>query len=552
MKTFRSNHLCGLIAASLLALAAGNDTLSAQENIVALGRVSDTGVLVSSGNTVSGVITPSRTSVGNYTVTVTAAGAFTGADANDFVVQSSIASDLSGDDTTKAIVTTVTSNSVTFTVNVDDVENVATSNDQLPADAAFFFTLYRIPTNFPTNTKPQYLLGSGVVDSGGSIAVGFGVGGLTMTSVQNSPGDYQVTLANPGGFVGDLPTDYILNLTVKGTGTSDTVIRGEVSNVASNGEVVFNIHTDDAQAAILANEPVPASSNFYFTILRIPGSIQTEAGPTLVTALARVDTMGNLLTAPNAFDGGSLSSVRNSAGDYRVTIVSAGAFAGRSSNEFVVQANLNQAVASDEGIVADLTIADANTLHIDVNTNDLQLNAQPAGFATDAAFSLVVVDSAQAADSNFVQPDLRIGRTQDLTSMRGNNIYNDSSVGQRIRLHLTKLKWSKYHFALENDGNIADRVRLFGTGKSRGMNTKYFRLTGGRKNITAQMTKAGRIEDPLSPGEVISYQGWVKYLSPRDRPDRRVKISARSEIDPMKSDAIRALVKSKRFGPGRN
>lgn len=549
MKTLRSTHLCGLIAASVLALAAGNGSLSAQENIVALGRVSETGVLLSSENTVSGLITPVRTGVGAYTVTVTAAGAFTGAVVNDFVVLSSIASTLSGDDTIKATVTTVTANAVTFTVNVDDVENSATSNDQISADSPFFFTLYREPTVFPATTKPQYLLGSGVVDSSGVLSGGVGIEGLTMTSVQNAPGDYQVTLANPGEFVGDLPTDYVLNLTIRGAGTSDLVIRGEVSDVTGNGEVVFNIHTDDAQAVIGANEPVPASSSFYFTVLRIPGAVQTEAGPSLVNALVWVDANGNLLTAPTSFDGGSIVSVRNSVGDYRVTIVSAGAFADRAAYDFVVQANLNQSAPSDEGIVADVTVADANTLHIDVNINDLQLNAQSAGFATDAAFSLVIMDSAEAADNAVavraqVRPDLKIGRSRNLTKMRGNDIYNRTTQRQRVNVPLVKQQWSKYHFALENDGDRPDRVKLRGTRSNRSISTKYFSIGGNRKNITGQMTRGGKIEAPINPGQILRYQGWVKYTASNRRNDD-VKIVARSLVDRARVDAVRANVRSK-------
>jgi hypothetical protein len=102
------------------------------------------------------------------------------------------------------------------------------------------------------------------------------------------------------------------------------------------------------------------------------------------------------------------------------------------------------------------------------------------------------------------------------------------------------LKWSKYFFALENDGNITDRVRLNETGRVNQVRTKYFRLSGGRKNITGKVIRAGYIEEALDPDDAVRYQGWVKYRSPKTRPKQSIRIIARSLVDTSKVDAVRA------------
>jgi len=165
-----------------------------------------------------------------------------------------------------------------------------------------------------------------------------------------------------------------------------------------------------------------------------------------------------------------------------------------------------------------------------------------------AAFSFMIVDSAQAAPSADRQPDLRIGVSRSINMMRGNDIYNPTSAGQRIQVSPEGQRWSNFYFALENDGNKSenriDRVRLKGTGspRNRVIDTKYFRLTGGRRNITAQMTATGWPET-LTEGTIVKYQGMVRYLSPSISRNQNVNIIARSRVDTSKVDAIRALVR---------
>jgi hypothetical protein len=148
---------------SLAVLTTLTGHLIAQDNIVALGRVSGAGTLLSGKSSVGAVITPVRNGVGDYTVTFTAAGGFAGVNANDLAVQAAIASSAAGDDTIKADVSAVTANSVTVEVQIDDVEN--NPSGQVAADADFFFTLFRAPNTAVAPATTPYLLASGRVNA---------------------------------------------------------------------------------------------------------------------------------------------------------------------------------------------------------------------------------------------------------------------------------------------------------------------------------------------------------------------------------------------------
>lgn len=529
---------------SLAILTTGAAHVSAQDNIVALGRVSGAGALVTGTSSVGATITPTRNSAGDYTIVFTAVGAFAGADANDFAVQAAIASSVSGDDTIKADISAVTADSVTLEVNVDDVENSPVGH--VAADADFFFTLFRAPTTVVADATTPYLLASGKVNAAGGVVSSIGRHGVTASTLLSGVGDFEITLGNPGGFVGDATTDYVLALTLEGSGVAGYAIRGDVVDVTDNGELVLNVHTDDVQAVVAATDGVAASRSFFFTVFKTtPMPVNTSDTSALIASV-RVDATGNLLSGPNSFDGGLITSARLATGDYRVTITSIGAFSARTAADFVAHATLNQSNSDDDGIMTEVVLENANTLHVDVSVTDLEAGGEAEGLATDVGFYLTIFDTV----SDY-QPDLRIGRGSGLTSMKGNDLYNSNGNGQSVRLALEKLKWSTYHFALENDGNATDDIRLTEMLRGNRLRTKYFRLTDGRKNVTGSVVRSGLVEQDVAPGEIISYQGWVKYGSPKIRPRQSYLILARSLSDPSSVDAVGVDVKSLPFRTGR-
>lgn len=524
------------LLASLVLVLTGAGPLCAQDNIVALGRVSGAGALVGGTSSVGAVIAPVRNAAGDYTITITAAGAFTGADANDFAVQTAIASAVSADETIKADVSAVTDDTLTLEVRVDDVEN--NPNGHLAADADFFFTVLRIPSTAVANPSTPYLLATGKVNAAGGLVASIGRDGVIASSALNAAGDFAVTLTKPGGFVGDSANDYVLALTLEGSGAAGFAIRGDVSSVAGDGTLVLNVRTDDVQDVADANDALAASRAFFFSVFKVTAMPAGTQDTSALVANSRVNATGTLLSSTNSFDGGTITSAQLGTGSYRVTVTSTGAFSSRTAADFVAHATLNQGASDDKGIMTQVILANASTLHIDVAVTDLEVAGVDNGVAADAGFYLSILDTVVD-----LQPDLRIGRGPSLSRMKGNDVYNLSGRGQALNLKLEKLKWSRYHFALENDGEITDRIRLSEILRGKRLRTKYFRLTGGRKNVTGSVIRAGLLEPSLAPGEIIRYQGWVKYRSPKQRRKQGFRLVARSLTDRTKADAVRVNVR---------
>lgn len=520
----------------MLVSMAGSVGLLAQDNVVALGRVNSVGTLLNGTTTVNGVISTTFNGTGDYTVEVTSLGAFAGSDANDYVMQVTVSSTVSGDETIKASVTGVTDDVVTINVHTDDVEDLGSPSGPLEFSSAFHFVLYRIPDALPAVGGTRFLIGTGLVNAAGTLVSGTGVGGITISSVQNAAGDYSVALSKTGAFVGDVLNDYVLALSARATGDQDQAVRGAPSNAGSDDEIIFNIHTDDVQDLPDADTGTPTNEDFYFTVYRMT-PISGLPASRLLVALARVDDAGVLLSNPNAFDGGTLSASQIGAGDYRVTIVSPGAFAGRSATDFVAQVNLDQSVSADEAIMSNVTIPDDNTLQVSVNINDVEASGNDAGVPINRPFFLSLFDARAE-----LQPDLRIGEKGSLTKMKGDNKYNASGGGQQLKLELVSTSRKKYFFALENDGNIADNVRVKEKGAGSRVRTNYFRLTGGRANVTAKVRKAGSIAEDVNPGAFVRYEGRIKYLSADNRPGRKIRLTGTSLIASSARDAVRLKV----------
>lgn len=536
MKTYKIDSTRGIFAALILAIVAGTSGLVAADNIVALGRVASAGALLNSGNTVNGVVTSTNNGTGDYTVEVIAPGAFTGASVNDFIPQVTVNSTASGDETVKAHVVSVTDDIVSMNVHIDDVEDLTNPDLFLPINMGFYFTLYRVSGVATAGAGTRFLLGAGVVSSAGGLSSGAGVDGIVITTIQNATGDYSVTLSKSGAFSGDVNSDYVLSLSVRGSGTQDEVVRGGVSDTGSNDQVVFNVHTDDPQANPDASIAVPISRAFCFSVYKIAPMTGLPASQLLV-ALARVNSTGTLLSIPTAIDGGAINVVQDGVGDYHLTIVSPGAFAGRFENEFVAHVSLNQNNTADENIIGIVTLPDSNTLRVDINTNDVEQSGQISGVPTNVGFFLSVFD-AKAVH----QPDLRIGEKRSLTKMKGNDRYNSSGGGQQTKVKLQSTSRKKYFFALENDGNVSGSVRIKEKGAGKTVRTNYFNITNGRKNVSAKLRKAGHIEESVSPDAMVRYEGRVKYLSNNKRPGRKIRLMGTSLSNPSAHDTVRLKV----------
>lgn len=529
---------CGRLSIITLAMAVVGSA-TAQENMVALGRVDAAGGLESSATTVGGIVTPVRNAAGDYTITITAAGSFIGTDANDFAAHTTIASGSPGDESIKVAVSAVTDDSVTLEVHIDDVEDTGNPFGPLPADQDFYFSLFRIPETNRADMTTTHLLASGRVDQTGSMQSSIGRDGIVATSALGGIGEFDITLTKPGEFATDSENDYVILLTLEGSGGEAYGIRGDITSVAADSQVQIQVHIDDVQSLIDADFSTPASRGFSFSVFQttpVPGgTVDLEA----LVSHARVDAGGNLLSANHSFDGGDIASTRIGTGDYRVFVTSPGAFSGRAATEYVVQATLDQGGSEDEGIGFEVFLLNASVLQVNVSVSDLEDSGQADGIAGDVGFYLTILDTV-----GDVRPDLRIGTRRIFTRMTGNDEYGRSGRGQSIDLELRRLRWSRFFFALENDGNVADQIRLKQTGRVRLLKTKYFRISGGRENITGELITSGSIEDPIDPGDYNRYAARVKYRSRQDRPRQSIRLMARSTVDNSVLDAVRVNVES--------
>ncbi len=145
--------------------------------------------------------------------------------------------------------------------------------------------------------------------------------------------------------------------------------------------------------------------------------------------------------------------------------------------------------------------------------------------------------------SNLFRPDMRIGTKGNPATHKGNNVYSSVGVGQVGKLKLTGTRKGKLHFSIENDGDTADghTVRANRAGRKFKF-IKYFRLTGGRANITAAATRAGFAQPDLNPGGVISYQIQAKSNG-KSRAAQTLNIGATSANDTRGADLAKGKVK---------
>lgn len=530
--------LAGTFAILAIAFTA---PVSAQDSLIAIGRVASNGSLTNSANTVGGIVSSSLNGTGDYTVTVNAANAFVGASTSDFVVQATVAENLDNDEVAKVYVSSVNNNQLTVLVHIDDVEDSTNTSAPEPRSWDFYFTIYHVPSGAPVSGASRFLLSTGSVNGNGTLASGTAIEGNALSTTKVGTGNYNITLTRIGGFVGDSASDYVLNLATN-TSSDDEVIRGEVEATASAHSVTFKVRTDEAQDESSDNsDGDPIDQPFFFSIYRIPsGPVPGRASSNLLAALAKVSAAGALQTNASMPNGGTISSVRNSAGSYTLTLNSPGAFAGRSADEFVLNLTGDFGDSADETVMGNFAIVNDDTAEIDVYTVDVESVGLANGFLNDLGFHVVLLDAV-----GNVRPDLLTGLKKNPNQMVGNDIYNFGAAGQKVTLKLPGTSKRKFFFNLENDGNIVDQVNLTASGAGNKVRTKYFRTSGGRTNITAQIKAAGHVEDRIAPGRAVKFEAQVNYKNAGNRPTYKEWLHAASLYDGGREDRNRVKIAAK-------
>lgn len=516
--------------------------VTAQENLVALGAVDSGGALSNSANTLSGIVASVRNAEGDYTVTVTATGAFTGAAIGDFQVETTVRNSASSDRIVNGQVVAVTDDVLTATVRSADVETISSPTIAETKDAAFFFLIRRIdPLATTGDSKSRHLIALGRVNAAGTTVSSFGVGGIVPSSVRVNPGDYVLTLTKVGEFVGDAATDYVLLLSTIGASGSDKTTKGAVLSTTSDDSLAINVQTDDVQAAAGADTPTLSSNAFSFAVYKINSDDATGApSSTLVKAVASVGSTGTLTFGQSIFPGATVTSSKTGAGEYDVNINAPGVFTGAAATRYVPMAYVRSNALVDESAKTDIEFVDGDNIRIAVSTDDVQATGQSAGVPTDRAFFVTLYDTL----GGFSQ-DLSLSRSAIPATLVGQGVINANGAGQTVSLNLPGVSARKVFFRSENLGRSVDSLTLRGQGIARPLDARFFRTTGGRVNVTAQVRTGAVVASDMRPGDTVSFEGSFRYTRSFNRPGRAVKMLAGSTALTSAIDVNRVVTKPK-------
>jgi len=540
MKTF-STILKTLLAGAFFSVVT-NGSAQDQDGLIALGTVNADASVHESFTTFGGTVSVTNQSEGSFRLTIESPGAFATLDFQDLYIH--VTSLNNEEVTANAQVSSKTDDLVRFQVYTQEVDNdTSVLSSQTPVDAPFSFTVFRTPASGAS----RYLAATGTVNADGSPAGGTTVGGYTLSSVRTAPNRYNLNLTKPGGIVDGPAEDntiYVIHVTSLGSGTDDESFISYPLPVI-NGVKGFQVDVKDQQAGADPGDPTDGQP-FYYVIYRVdPAQIETQPKSNRLIALAKVDFTGDLDSNPSPVSGTTVTSSRPSSGNFFVNIQSPGRFAGYSSTDLSLMLSHHFANNSDKIVIGTITVVDANEVIVHVTPNDVQAHGAGTGVPSSSGFFLQLLDAKRSTAGGAIQPDLRIGAKRSLSKMKGDNRINNSGGGQQVKIELRGKRLEKFYFALENDGSVADDILLKESGAGRYMKTKFFRLDGGKRNITGEIARSGYVQSNLAPGETVLYQGGVKYKGTDKRPRQKIKLSAQSLMAPAKRDTVRAITKAK-------
>jgi hypothetical protein len=529
--------LPGLLAL-LVALA---PLARAQENTLALGRVSSAGDLQGSVNPLGATISATRPSPGRYEITVDAPGAFAGDGVGDFLVQAMVRSVGLTDRACSSEVLSVDPDTLVIAVYVADMEDNTDPDAPEAANLSFQFAIHRLPSGTAITPQSRYLYATGSVTNNGTLKLGVAADGALVSATQNGAGDYRVRFEKAGAFGIGLDNYLVFASSGSSVSVSDNILSGSPSSTNGN-QLEFTIRSADVQNASNVN-PEAEDEEFHFHVYRITEAETTgKAGTALLLGLASVQgTNGILRRGATSIDGAFLTSERSGIGRYSVVLHAPGRFTGKTVDDFIIHAGINATDLSDHSIIAEPFLVDSDSLTIAIRTNDLQVNGQLLGVASDSDFFLMIHDAVATS-----QPDLRIGNRPSLTTMRGDNRYDTNAAGQRARVVAKPSGVSRIHLAVENDGSTTESLKVRGRAGKGLVKTRCFRLSGGKVNVTAAFRSAGDLTGELRPTAATRYR--IETLLPAESPRSRatVRVFSRPETGPEPIDsALAELVRRK-------
>jgi len=146
-----------------------------------------------------------------------------------------------------------------------------------------------------------------------------------------------------------------------------------------------------------------------------------------------------------------------------------------------------------------------------------------------------------AVQSDVAQPDAMI-RRQGETAWTGNGVYNTTGRDQARWKRAAASAPAVYYLRAQNDGNMADRLRVTGTPGDDDWGVTYWR---GQSNITAQVTGSGGVTWQLSPREAARLRLKVRPRPGAAEGTRKVVlVTARSMAVRTNRDVVKAVTRA--------
>lgn len=507
------------------------------DSLIAMGRVDSATTVLNSVNTVGGTITIDRISKGVRRLIITAPGAFAGTNINEFSLELSEHSPYS-DEYINGTPYLRTSDELTFIINSCDLEDLTNEDAPEVRDVPFSFIVRKGDiTSQEISPDTSHLLGLAFVEADGDILSSFGVDGMSVT-VGGSAGSYMFALGKNGAFTDDTDTDYVVIVQPHAGGITDEITNVSSIVTSSDSKLVVSVDIADVQSATNADIGTQAGSLFSIAVYRIPdGPDVGPAASQLLYGQATVGAFGNLAAGSISAPGGVVTAAREALGVFFVDFNLHDGYNDYTGTEFIPVATVATTSTTDRNATTFPFLLNAHTLRVYVLITDVEVAGEDTGSFADESFTLIVYDTTTEFKS-----DIKIGNTQSLTSMRGNNVYNAVGAGQTIRVTPSGKSRERYFFSAENDGNSIDNFSIKEIGAGRILDTKYFNLSGGRTNVTAAI-RSGLVAAPgVAPGASKLFMANVRYRSPDNTRKRKVRLVSTSDYGGS-TDTARAKVK---------
>ena len=176
-----------------------------------------------------------------------------------------------------------------------------------------------------------------------------------------------------------------------------------------------------------------------------------------------------------------------------------------------------------------------------LNTTLADIIRRNTGIRSNELNSLVFFLPGQ----RLYQPDLTIGAKRNQLTHLGDDRYNRSGAGQKIRVRSATRSWATSFASLENDGPYLSAIKVTTREPSRRKYmTRYLELgNNGRRNVTTDLV-LGRYGWHLAPSETVTLKARVR-LQKRigiSRAGTNLSLRAESLEDNKAIDAVESRV----------